>query len=130
MTVWADILAPYRSSRFSPPYADRNPWDQMTPLQRSRRRWQVIERRMSRRFHDESKEQTRRSNSAGELRRDEEFFVDYKLEVIGISVSDVDTAKRFYSDIVGFPMDHDMSPGPGGAVPLDGRAPGLRVGRL
>ena len=36
-----------------------------------------------------------RSNSAGELRRDEEFFVDYKLEVIGISVSDVDTAKRF-----------------------------------
>ena len=37
--------------------------------------------------------------------------MDFKLEVIGIPVSDVDTAKRFYSDIVGFTMDHDVSPG-------------------
>jgi len=34
--------------------------------------------------------------------------VDFKLEVIGIPVSDVDTAKTFYSDIGGFTMDHDV----------------------
>lgn len=39
--------------------------------------------------------------------------MDYKLEVIGIPVSDVDTAKSFYRDIVGFNVDHDMSPRPG-----------------
>jgi catechol 2,3-dioxygenase-like lactoylglutathione lyase family enzyme len=39
--------------------------------------------------------------------------MDYKLEVIGIPVSNVDTAKSFYSDIVGFTVDHDMSPRPG-----------------
>ena len=37
--------------------------------------------------------------------------MDFKLKVMGIPVSDVDTAKRFYSDIVGFTMDHDMSRG-------------------
>jgi catechol 2,3-dioxygenase-like lactoylglutathione lyase family enzyme len=56
--------------------------------------------------------------------------VDYKLEVIGIPVSDVDTAKRFYSDIVGFTMDHDMSRGPAEPSPFQGQAPGLRAGRL
>lgn len=39
--------------------------------------------------------------------------MDFKLEVIGIPVSDVDTAKAFYTEQVGFVLDHDMSPGPG-----------------
>ncbi|HZA30926.1 MAG TPA: hypothetical protein VE462_05370 [Propionibacteriaceae bacterium] len=39
--------------------------------------------------------------------------MDYKLEVIGTPFSDVDTAKSFYSDIVGFTVDHDMFPRPG-----------------
>jgi catechol 2,3-dioxygenase-like lactoylglutathione lyase family enzyme len=33
--------------------------------------------------------------------------------VIGIPVSDVDAAKAFYSEVVGFHVDHDMVPGPG-----------------
>lgn len=36
--------------------------------------------------------------------------MDMKLEVIGIPVSDVDTAKAFYVDQVGFHLDHDVSP--------------------
>jgi catechol 2,3-dioxygenase-like lactoylglutathione lyase family enzyme len=39
--------------------------------------------------------------------------MDLRLEVIGIPVSDVDTAKAFYTDQVGFHLDHDMSPAPG-----------------
>jgi catechol 2,3-dioxygenase-like lactoylglutathione lyase family enzyme len=39
--------------------------------------------------------------------------MDYKLEVIGIPVSDVDAAKEFYASVVGFHVDHDISPGPG-----------------
>ena len=55
--------------------------------------------------------------------------MDFKLEVIGIPVSDVDTAKRFYSDIVGFTMDHDV-PEARRNVPFQGQAPGLRTGKL
>ena len=33
--------------------------------------------------------------------------MDYKLEVIGIPVSDVDLAKTFYSEKVGFVVDHE-----------------------
>lgn len=33
-----------------------------------------------------------------------------KLEVIGIPVADVDAAKAFYVDRVGFGLDHDVSP--------------------
>ena len=39
--------------------------------------------------------------------------MDYKLEVIAIPVSDVDAAKRFYGEVVGFHVDHDVAPGPG-----------------
>ena len=39
--------------------------------------------------------------------------MDMRLEVIGIPVSDVDRAKEFYVDQVGFGLDHDISPGPG-----------------
>ncbi|MQA77705.1 MAG: glyoxalase [Streptosporangiales bacterium] len=39
--------------------------------------------------------------------------MDFKLEVIGIPVSSVDTAKAFYTEQVGFVLDHDISPGPG-----------------
>jgi len=39
--------------------------------------------------------------------------MDLKLEVIGIPVSDVDAAKAFYADQVGFHLDHDINPGPG-----------------
>ena len=36
--------------------------------------------------------------------------MDMKLEVIAIPVSDVDQAKKFYVDMVGFHLDHDVSP--------------------
>ena len=39
--------------------------------------------------------------------------MDYSLEVIGIPVSDVDAAIRFYVDQVGFHLDHDVSQVPG-----------------
>ena len=39
--------------------------------------------------------------------------MDMKLEVIGIPVSDVDAAKAFYVDRVGFVLDHDVRPGNG-----------------
>ena len=34
--------------------------------------------------------------------------MDWKLEVVPIPVSDVDRAKRFYSEQVGFVVDHDL----------------------
>ncbi|HEU5265674.1 MAG TPA: VOC family protein [Jatrophihabitans sp.] len=39
--------------------------------------------------------------------------MDLKLQVIGIPVSDVDTAKAFYTEQVGFNLDHDVNPAPG-----------------
>ena len=39
--------------------------------------------------------------------------MDYRLEVIGIPVSDVDTSIDFYVNRVGFHLDHDIEPGPG-----------------
>lgn len=39
--------------------------------------------------------------------------MDLKLEVIGVPVSDVDAAREFYVDRVGFHLDHDIAPGPG-----------------
>ena len=33
--------------------------------------------------------------------------MDWKLELVIIPVSDVDKAKKFYSEQVGFPVDHD-----------------------
>jgi catechol 2,3-dioxygenase-like lactoylglutathione lyase family enzyme len=36
--------------------------------------------------------------------------VDLKLEVVSIPVSDVDAAKAFYVDQVGFNLDHDARP--------------------
>lgn len=39
--------------------------------------------------------------------------MDYRLEVIGVPVTDVDAAKAFYVDQVGFHLDHDIEPGPG-----------------
>jgi catechol 2,3-dioxygenase-like lactoylglutathione lyase family enzyme len=36
--------------------------------------------------------------------------MDLKLEVVPIPVSDVDAAKAFYTDKVGFALDHDMRP--------------------
>ena len=38
--------------------------------------------------------------------------MDYRLEVVGIPISDVDASKAFYSDVAGFAVDHDISPGP------------------
>lgn len=37
--------------------------------------------------------------------------MDYRLEVIGIPVSDVDAARDFYRDKLGFHLDHDVQPG-------------------
>jgi catechol 2,3-dioxygenase-like lactoylglutathione lyase family enzyme len=39
--------------------------------------------------------------------------VDLKLEVVPIPVSDVDAAKAFYTEKVGFNLDHDMRPNDG-----------------
>ncbi|MGI8665114.1 MAG: VOC family protein [Jatrophihabitans sp.] len=39
--------------------------------------------------------------------------MDFKLEVIGIPVSDVDVALAFYTDQVGFVLDHDVRPNEG-----------------
>jgi catechol 2,3-dioxygenase-like lactoylglutathione lyase family enzyme len=39
--------------------------------------------------------------------------VDLKLEVVPIPVTDVDAAKRFYTEQVGFHLDHDIAPMPG-----------------
>ena len=36
--------------------------------------------------------------------------MDWKLELVAVPVSDVDRAKRFYVDQVGFNPDHDHSP--------------------
>ncbi|MGI9149622.1 MAG: VOC family protein [Chloroflexota bacterium] len=39
--------------------------------------------------------------------------MELKLEVIGIPVSNVDTAKAFYTEQVGFHLDHDVRPAEG-----------------
>ena len=39
--------------------------------------------------------------------------MELKLEVIGIPVSDVDRAKAFYVEQVGFGLDHDVEGAPG-----------------
>ena len=39
--------------------------------------------------------------------------MDYRLEVVGIPVSDVDSSLDFYVNRVGFHLDHDIEPGPG-----------------
>jgi catechol 2,3-dioxygenase-like lactoylglutathione lyase family enzyme len=39
--------------------------------------------------------------------------MDMKLEVVAIPVSDVDAAKAFYTEKVGFDLDHDMRPNEG-----------------
>ncbi|HKP99572.1 MAG TPA: VOC family protein [Actinomycetes bacterium] len=39
--------------------------------------------------------------------------MDLKLEVVPIPVSDVDAAKAFYTEQVGFNLDHDANPTPG-----------------
>jgi catechol 2,3-dioxygenase-like lactoylglutathione lyase family enzyme len=36
--------------------------------------------------------------------------MDYRLEVVVVPVSDVDHAKNFYTDKMGFHVDHDSSP--------------------
>jgi catechol 2,3-dioxygenase-like lactoylglutathione lyase family enzyme len=39
--------------------------------------------------------------------------VDYRLEVVVVPVSDVDRAKEFYEERMGFHVDHDSYPAPG-----------------
>jgi catechol 2,3-dioxygenase-like lactoylglutathione lyase family enzyme len=39
--------------------------------------------------------------------------MDMKIEVVPIPVSDVDAAKAFYTEKVGFNLDHDMHPNDG-----------------
>ncbi len=39
--------------------------------------------------------------------------MDLKLEVVGIPVTDVDNAKSFYAEKIGFTVDHDVQPAPG-----------------
>ena len=42
--------------------------------------------------------------------------MDYRLEVVVVPVSDVDRAKAFYADVLGFAVDHDAEPQPGTRV--------------
>jgi catechol 2,3-dioxygenase-like lactoylglutathione lyase family enzyme len=39
--------------------------------------------------------------------------MDLKLEVVPMPVADVDAAKAFYTEKVGFNLDHDIEPAPG-----------------
>jgi len=39
--------------------------------------------------------------------------MDLKLEVVGIPVRNVDAAKTFYAEKIGFIVDHDAAPAPG-----------------
>jgi catechol 2,3-dioxygenase-like lactoylglutathione lyase family enzyme len=39
--------------------------------------------------------------------------VNWTLEVVIVPVSDIDRAKAFYADQLGFVLDHDVSPAPG-----------------
>jgi catechol 2,3-dioxygenase-like lactoylglutathione lyase family enzyme len=39
--------------------------------------------------------------------------MDYRLEVVVVPVSDVDRAKEFYAERMGFHVDHDTSPAEG-----------------
>ncbi len=39
--------------------------------------------------------------------------MNFRLEVIGIPVADVDVAKAFYTEQVGFVLDHDIRPNEG-----------------
>jgi catechol 2,3-dioxygenase-like lactoylglutathione lyase family enzyme len=39
--------------------------------------------------------------------------MDYRLEVVVVPVSDVDRAKEFYAERLGFNVDHDSSPAEG-----------------
>ena len=41
----------------------------------------------------------------------ERTLMDLKLEVVPIPVTDVDAAKAFYTEQVGFNLDHDIRPG-------------------
>ncbi len=38
--------------------------------------------------------------------------MEFKLELVAVPVSDVDRAKAFYTDQVGFHADHDLTPSP------------------
>jgi catechol 2,3-dioxygenase-like lactoylglutathione lyase family enzyme len=38
--------------------------------------------------------------------------MDWKLELVPIPVSDVDAAKQFYMEKMGFRLDHDVTPSP------------------
>ncbi|HMA01935.1 MAG TPA: VOC family protein [Gemmatimonadaceae bacterium] len=38
--------------------------------------------------------------------------MEWKLELVPIPVSDVDTAKQFYAEKLGFRLDHDVTTGP------------------
>jgi predicted enzyme related to lactoylglutathione lyase len=40
-------------------------------------------------------------------------FVDMKLELVPVAVTDVDRAKAFYRDKAGFTVDHDIEPAAG-----------------
>ena len=39
--------------------------------------------------------------------------VDFRLEVVIVPVGDVDRAKAYYADMMGFNVDHDTEPNPG-----------------
>jgi catechol 2,3-dioxygenase-like lactoylglutathione lyase family enzyme len=45
--------------------------------------------------------------------RSKEEYMDWTLEVVVVPVSDVDAAKAFYADQVGFHVDHDTRVGEG-----------------
>jgi catechol 2,3-dioxygenase-like lactoylglutathione lyase family enzyme len=46
-------------------------------------------------------------------RNSNDTTMEMKLEVVPMPVSNVDAAKAFYTELVGFHLDHDVSPGGG-----------------
>jgi hypothetical protein len=54
-----------------------------------------------------------RQSADGEHVADKGASMDMKLEVVPIPVNDVDAAKAFYTEKVGFNLDHDMRPNEG-----------------
>ena len=55
--------------------------------------------------------------------------MDYRLEVVGIPVRDVDTSIDFYVNKVGFHLDHDIEPATGGRCRRSSAGERRRLGR-
>jgi catechol 2,3-dioxygenase-like lactoylglutathione lyase family enzyme len=62
---------------------------------------------MCRRSDSADHEKKQPNRSAGDRFRGDDEPMDWKLEVVAVPVSDVDRAKAFYTEQLGFVADHD-----------------------